>query len=183
MKNSTLARVYSFDLQFSGSKRTAFYRRLFGFSSHTTRMDREGKSKTYVHPYPGLLTRIPHLRLGKSVLAVPAGAAGKLDEFFRDSRWRPIQLHTFDAILPAEDRLEAMRKAFERIEVQPGVGLKDEVGFLRSSVARVPPDPERGWRVRRVLHVVEELMELDWSEGHQFSRELEAELAQLKRYL
>ncbi|MEA1904742.1 MAG: hypothetical protein U9M97_02530, partial [Candidatus Hadarchaeota archaeon] len=138
MRNSTLAHVYSFDLQFSGSKRTVFYRKLFGFSSHTTRMDREGRSKTYVHSYPGLLTRIPHLHLGRSVVAVPAGAAGLLDGFFRDPKWRPIQLHAFDAILPAEDRLTAMRKAFEGIEVQPGVGLETEMRSLRSFVARVP---------------------------------------------
>ncbi len=183
MGNSTLARVYSFDLQFSGSKRTAFYRKLFGFSSHTTRMDRRGRSKTYVHSYPGLLKRFPHLRLGKSVMAVPARAAGKLDRFFRDPKWRPIQLHTFDAILPAEDRLGAMRKAFGRIEVQPGVRLEDEMRFLRSYVARTPPEAEVAWRVRRVFRATGELMELDWSEGRQFSRGLEAELAQLKRYL
>lgn len=116
-------------------------------------------------------------------MAVPARAAEKLDSFFRDPKWRPIQLHTFDAILPAEDRLGAMRKAFGRIEVQPGVRLKDEIVFLSSSVARAPPDPEVAWRVRRVFRATGELIGLDWSEGCQFSRGLEANLAQLKRYL
>jgi hypothetical protein len=136
-----------------------------------------------VHSYPGLLTRIPHLHLGRSVVAVPARAAEKLDRFFGNPKWRPIQLHTFDAILPAGDRLRAMRNAFERIEVQPDVRLKEEMKFLRSSVALAPPDLEEAWRVRRVFSATGELIGLDWSEGRQFSRGLEANLAQLKRYI
>lgn len=180
MEKHPFARVYSFDVQFIGSRRTIFYRRLLGFSSRTTRTDREGRTKTYTRDYPGLLTSIPHLRLGKSVIAVPTPAAPKLDSFFEDPRWRPIEVHTFDAILPAPDRLRAMREAFGRVRVQPDLQLEEEVDSLRSLLARAPPDPETLRRIRAALRAAGELMGVDWSDGQEFSRELEAKLAPLR---
>ncbi len=83
VEDNVLARVYSFDLKFKGGKRTQFYRKLFGFRSKSTREDKEGREKVYENFYPGILTPLPHLRLGKSVFAVPKSAAGKVDSVLR----------------------------------------------------------------------------------------------------
>jgi hypothetical protein len=183
MRNHSLARVYSFDIQFTGSKRTSFYRELLGFSSRTTKTDKDGRTKTYIRDYSGLLTSIPHLHLGKSVIAAPAAAAPKLDAFFEDSRWHPVKLYTFDAVLPARDRLRAMWEAFGRVRVQPDFTLDDELDSLHSLPSHSPSDSETLHRVRRALRVAEELMEVDWSDGQAFSRELENKLAPLRKRL
>jgi len=181
MRNQTLARVYSFDIKFRGGKRTTFYRKLFGFTARTTRTADDGP-RTYTHEYAGVLTSIPHLRLGKSVIAVPLPAAGRLDSFFDDPRWKPMELHVFDAILPANERLKAMRETLQRVSVRPGIYLEEEMRILES----FPPgavDSEVQRRIRRVLQAADELMRMDWSDGRVFSRDLEARLGRLKSRL
>jgi len=183
MRDRPLARVYSFDVQFTGSKRTSFYRELLGFSSRTTKTDKGGRTKTYVRDYSGLLTSIPHLHLGKSVIAVPSRAAPKLDAFFKDPRWQPVKLYTFDAVLPDRDRLRAMWEVFSRVRLQPDFTLEDELNSLRPLPSHSPADSETLHRVRRALRVAEELMEMDWSDGQAFSRELADKLAPLRERL
>ncbi len=167
-----LARVFSFDLKFIGSRRATFYRKLFGFSVRG-------------RVYPGLLAELPHVRLGKSVLAVPKAAARHLDSFFAEPRWRPLELHSFDAILPADVRMRAMEDALNRplvIGPKQRARLIDEIGALRSLVRRAPPEPELVERIRRVLRAADELCRLDWTDNREFSRKLEVQLAPLRKW-
>jgi hypothetical protein len=176
----TLAKVFSFDLKFKGTKRTMFYRRLFGFSARSSRMDRRGDVKTYTRSYPGLLANIPHVKLGKSVLAVPIPAALKLKAFFRNPAWQPIELHIFDAILPPEIRLQAMINALTTSQIDQET-LKDEVTALQHILQRDRANAEVLERVGRVLRTVDELMKNDWSDGKEFSTRLEAQLTPLRK--
>jgi len=175
-----LVRVFSFDVKFKGSKRTIFYRKLFGFTAKSKRTDRAGRERIYLKTYPGLLTQIPHLKLGKSVLAVPVGAASRLKAFFQDPAWQPIELHVFDAILPAELRFQAMRGALVTSKVGETV-LKEEISALRSMAEHRRVAPEVLERIRRVLRVADELMKFDCSDGREFSDELESQLAALRK--
>ncbi|KXB00822.1 hypothetical protein AKJ41_03615 [candidate division MSBL1 archaeon SCGC-AAA259O05] len=180
VSENELARVYSFDLQFEGSRRTQFYRELFGYRSKTTRMDGEGREKVYENFYPGILTPLPHLRLGKSVIAVPKTARNEVDDFFEDSRWKPRELYSFDGILPPEDRMEAMEDALSRIMVGEDRTLESEIESLLSLESRRSLDPENKHRVRRVLERVEELMGHDWTDGFEFSKRLRERLDPLR---
>lgn len=178
-----LARVFSFDLKFGGSRRTQFYRRLFGYTSRSRHLRKDGSLKTYLHRSRGLLQEIPHLRLGRSVIAVPKQAAPRLRSFFSDPRWGPLELHEFDALLPPEPRLQAMEEALRRpLELAPKrwASLGQTIEEL-SALARGPPDPTLAERARRALRAAEGLMELDWSEGREFSRALRAKLEPLRK--
>lgn len=167
-----LGRVYSFDLQFEGGRRTQFYRELLGYRSRTTRTDREGREKVYENFYPGLLTSLPHLRLGKSVIAVPKTAQGEVDDFFDDSRWEPMELYSFDGILPPGERMEAMEDVLDRVVVGEDRTLGSEIDSLRSLESRGALDPEDKHRIGRVLERAEELMRHDWTDGSEFSKRL-----------
>ncbi|KXA92062.1 hypothetical protein AKJ65_08110 [candidate division MSBL1 archaeon SCGC-AAA259E19] len=175
-----LAHVYSFDLQFEGGRRTQFYRELFGYRSRTTRTDEGGHEKVYENFYPGLLTPLPHLKLGKSVIAVPKTAQGEVDNFFKDSRWESMELYTFDGILPPKDRMEAMEDALNRVVVGEDRTLESEIDSLCSLESRGSLDPEDRHRVRRVLEGAEELMEQDWTDGSKFSERLRERLDPLR---
>lgn len=164
------AKVFSFDLQFTGRKKTSFYRKLYGFKSKTKKINKDGEEKVYENFYPGLLTPMPHLRLGKSVVAVPMAAAEDLRFFFEDSKWRPIELYIFDAFLPPDDRLEAMEATLDRIKVAPDRTLGE---VLRTT------EPEVEF-VGGVLKAVKRLIELDWSEGRKFSQMLRKKVAPFK---
>lgn len=178
-----MARVYSFDLQFEGSRRTQFYRELFGYRSRTTRTDKEGRERVYESFYPGLLTLLPHLRLGKSVIAVPKKTRGEVDDFFGDSRWEPMELYSFDGILPPEDRMEAMEDALSGVMVGEDRTLESEIESLLSLESRDSLDPEDEYRVRRVLERAEELMRCDWTGGAEFSEGLRKKISSLKRWM
>ncbi|KXA93930.1 hypothetical protein AKJ36_03630 [candidate division MSBL1 archaeon SCGC-AAA259I07] len=175
-----LARVYSFDLQFEGSRRTQFYREFFGYSSRTTKTDKEGREKVYENFYPGLLTPLPHLRLGKSVIAVPKKARGEVDGFFEDSRWGPMELYSFDGILPPGDRMEAMKCTLSKIMIGEDRTLESEIESLLSLESRNSLNPEDEYRVRRVLERAEELMRYDWTDGSEFSKRLRKRLNPLR---
>jgi len=178
----TLVRVFSFDIKFTGSKRTIFYRKLFGFSSRSKRIDRTGRERVYLQTYPGLLTQMPYLKLGKSVLAVPMATAPRLKAFFQNPAWQPIELHAFDALLPAELKFQAMRETVATSRVGEAT-LKDEIAALRFIVEHKRVDPDVRERIRRTLRVADELMRLDWSEGREFSNEFRAQLAFLRKAL
>jgi len=177
-----LARVFSYDVKFKGTKRTMFYRKLFGFSARSRRMDTKGEVKTYVRSYPGLLTIIPHVKLGKSVLAVPIQAAPRLRSFFRNPMWQPIELHMFDAILPLDIRLQAMDRALATSNLGE-VTLKEEIAALQQLLYRGKASADVVERVVRALRVVKELMMLDWSDGKEFSIRLETQLAPLRKVM
>jgi hypothetical protein len=175
-----LARVFSFDLKFKGTKRTMFYRKLSGFSARSQRMDTKGEVKTYVRNYPGLLSNIPHAKLGKSVLAIPIQAAPRLRSFFRNPMWQPIELHVFDAIIPPDVRLQAMERALAVSNVGE-VTLKEEITSLQQLLYRGKASDDVIERVARALRVARELTTLDWSDGKEFSTHLEAQLVPLRK--
>ena len=182
-KSRVLAKVFSFDVKFVGARRTAFYRKLFGFSSRVERVNKDGSTKIHTYATPGLLDEIPHAKLGKSVIAVPKAAAAKLRSFFSNPRWQPMELHAFDAILPPDVRLRAMEAALNRtIRVGPkqSAKLADEIGELTAFLEH-PPEPEVVERINRALRAADELMRLDWSDDLEFSRMLEAKLAPLRK--
>ena len=178
----TLVRVFSFDVKFTGSKRTIFYRKLFGFSSKSKRTNRMGQERIYLQTYPGLLSQTPHIKLGKSVLAVPAAAAPRLEAFFRNPAWQPIELHAFDAMLSAELRFQAMREAVATSKVGEAT-LREEIAALRFIVEHKRVGSEAIERIRRALRAADELMKTDWSEGREFSNELRAQLAPVRKAL
>jgi len=182
-KSRVFAKVFSFDVKFTGAKRTAFYRKLFGFSSRVERVSKDGSTKIHTYATPGLLDEIPHTKLGKSVIAVPKAAAAKLRSFFSNPRWQPMELHAFDAILPPDVRLRAMEAALERtVEVGPKqrAKLADEIGELTALLEHPSPEPEVVERINRALRAAGELMRLDWSDDLEFSRMLETKLAPLR---
>jgi hypothetical protein len=176
-----LARVFSFDVKFKGTKRTMFYRKLFGFSVRSRRMDTKGEVKTYVRSYPGLLAAIPHVKLGKSVLAVPIQAAPRLKSFFRNPMWQPIELHVFDAHLPPDIRLQAMDRALATSNLGEAT-LKEEIASLQL-LCKGKASADIVERVGRAMRAARELMALDWSDGREFSASLEAQLAPLRKVM
>jgi hypothetical protein len=183
-KSRVLAKVFSFDVKFTGAKRTAFYRKLFGYSSRAERMGKDGSTKIHTYSTPGLLNEIPHAKLGKSVIAVPKAAAARLRSFFSNPRWQPMELHTFDAILPPDVRLKAMEATLDRkVKIAPRQWTKfaDEINELATLIEHQPMGPEVVERINRTLRVADELVRLDWSDGLEFSRMLEAKLAPLRK--
>ena len=180
-EKATLARVFSFDVKFVGTRKTLFYRRLFGYSSSTKRELKDGSRKTYTHVARGLLGAIPHVKLGKSVLAVPKAAAARLETFFLDPRWQPLELHSFDAILPAEVRARAMEEILASLTIgRERVGLAAEIEELSAVLRQGELIPEQAERARHVLRVIEELIAIDWTYEREFSQRLEHHLAQLR---
>lgn len=179
--DNVLARVYSFDLQFKGGKRTKFYRKLFGYKSKNTRQDEEGREKVYESFYPGMLTPLPHLRLGKSVIAVPKSAKGELDAFFEEEQWGSIDLYSFDGILPSDDRMAAMREVPGRRRITKDDTLESEIENLRTLVGGNVPGPEERRRIGTVLDHVEDLKKYDWSDDREFSEELDEKVRPLRK--
>ena len=181
-EKATLARVFSFDIKFTGTRKTLFYRRLFGYSSSTKRELKDGTKKTYTHVAQGLLGRIPHVKLGKSVIAVPKAAAARLEAFFSDPRWQPIELHSFDAILPAEVKARAMEETLASLAIgRERVGLAAEIEELSAALRQGELAPELAERARHVLRAAEELVAIDWTDGQEFSHKLDPHLVQLRR--
>lgn len=180
LEDNILARIYSFDLQFGGGKRTKFYRKLYGFKSKSTREDQEGREHIYENFYPGILTSIPHLRLGKSVIAIPKSAEDTLNEFFGRSHWSGIDLYAFDGILPSEDRMEAMREALNRIGVAEDQNLSSEIDYLNRMRGKNQLDNVGSHRIKRTLKKSEKLMSLDWTDGQEFSKNLNEKIRNLR---
>ncbi len=180
IEKNTLARVYSFDLQFKGGKRTKFYRKLFGFKSKTTKEDKNGREKVYENFYPGVITPLPHLRLGKSVIAIPKSAQNSLDNFFNDPIWKNIDLYSFDGILPSEDRIKAMEKALGRIDVGREESLDSEIDSLLSIESRDKVENEEIQRIRKVVEKCKDLMSHDWTDNKEFSKNLKERIRPLR---
>jgi hypothetical protein len=184
-RERTLARVFSFDIGFTGTRKTLFYRKLFGYSSSTKRNKKDGTTKIYTHIAQGLLGAMPHLKLGKSVIAVPKTAAPRFEEFFSDPKWHPIELYSFDAILPPELRARAMEEALAGYMVlgRERVKITTEMDELLSIARQRKLTPEFAERARRILRVVEEFIALDWTDGQEFSRRIEPYLIQLRKVI
>ncbi|KUO42102.1 MAG: hypothetical protein APU95_03820 [Hadesarchaea archaeon YNP_N21] len=172
-----MAKVFSFDIKFKGSRRTTFYRKLFGFSYKIGPEKRTRSS-------PGILEEIPYLKLGKSVIAVPQSCALKLKLFFSNPKWQPIELHVFDAILPPNERMEAMNSMLNKkikISKAEDAILISEINRLRLMVQNRSLDRETIERIRRVLREAEELKKHDWTDGREFSSKLDALIEPLRK--
>ncbi len=181
----TLARVFSFDIGFTGTRKTLFYRKLFGYSSSTKRNKKDGTTKVYTYIARGLLGEIPHLKLGKSVIAVPKAAASCFEEFFWDPKWQPIEFYSFDAILPPELRARAMEEALAGYIFLGGGHTKItiEMDEILSMEGQGELTPEFAERARGVLRVVEGFVALDWTDGREFSRRFEPYLMRVRELI
>ncbi|KXB05556.1 hypothetical protein AKJ49_00545 [candidate division MSBL1 archaeon SCGC-AAA382A03] len=156
---------------------------MFGFKSKTTRENKNGQEKVYENFYPGVLAPLPHLRLGKSVIAVPKSARDKLDNFFQDSKWGSIDLYSFDGILPRKDRMKAMKETLERIKIDPNHSLKEEIEFLKSMKEEGELDSRQVQKAKRVVKRCEDLMKHDWSDEKEFSKQLKNKIIFLQKII
>lgn len=174
----TLAQVFSFDIKFRGTKKTQFYRKLFGYSTTRKTMTVEGKIKMYHTTSSGLLDRIPHILLGKSVFAVPINAAGKVKMFFSNPAWKPIELHIFTAILPNQMRLKAMYDSlYARMKIGQWSNLAEglkEINEWATKGGKITPELKK--QAELIIDISREIMNYDWSDGREFSKELEIKL-------
>jgi hypothetical protein len=97
--------VISFDYKhqkgLSQSRTTRFFRELYGYTQQIKQQLKNGEIIVRNYQYPGVLDQIPHIKLGKSVLAVPPGSEGEIinllrafDEviFYTFTGWLPISL-------------------------------------------------------------------------------------------
>lgn len=175
------AKVFSFDLGFTGGKKTRFYRELFGFKSKTTTEDKRGKKKVYEKFYPGLITPIPHLPLGKSVFAVPQEASDEVLAFFEDPKWEPAEVHVFDANLPPDDRYEAMERTLERIQIFEDRSLREELDYLEVMARKGDISKETLERAEKTTKAVEKVLQMDWTEDLSFSESIREELELIKK--
>ena len=176
----TLARIYSFDLKFTGGKRTKFYRKLFGFESKTKREDQSGNEKVYENFYPGVVTPIPHLRLGKSVLAVPKLAREELDHFFNNPDWEEIELHSFDGILTSDERMKSMKRTLGRIKIGKEKSLDEEITSLQKLISKNALEEQDFPRLDNVVKKCDRLKKYDWTDDKKFSKYLEVIIDSLK---
>ncbi|MEM2619523.1 MAG: hypothetical protein QW356_08640 [Candidatus Hadarchaeales archaeon] len=151
-KKGVWAKIISFDLGATGSKKVKFYRQLFGF--HSTR--RRGTQTRRVFT-PGILSKIPHLVLGKSVVAVPPEACSQLLDFLSNPQWKPIQVHVVDGLLSAEQVRRAVEEFFSRpVRLTGGeVPLSQAV---RAVSRRDAGDPDR----RFVERLLDQLGRFEW---------------------
>ena len=106
-----------------------------------------------------------------------------MDEFFEDSKWGPIDLYSFDGILPPEDRMRAMRETMGRIEIGNDRTLESELDSLKSLHSKGRLESSEKHRVRRVLDESKRLMKHDWTDGSKFSADLEDRIGPLKRWI
>lgn len=180
MSGRTHGKVFSFDLKFRGSKRTSFYRKLFGFHSKTKKEDSKGITRVYESFYPGLLTSIPYLKLGKSVIAVPKLSAGKLRSFFNNPEWGPINLYVFTGIFQNKDRMKAMNETLNRVRVTRDTILKSEIKALIKAKSQNNINSTDFPRIRRILKSINKLERLDWTDNKEFSRNINDKINPLK---
>jgi hypothetical protein len=151
-KKGVWAKVISFDLGAKGSIKVKFYHKLFGF--YTTK--RRG-NKTYRYFVPGLLSKIPHLRLGKSVVAVPPEASEEVCSFLSNPAWKPIQVHVVDALLSPEQQAEAVKRALET----PVRLVAGEVS-LKEAVEMVSRRGSKNSDYRYLLSLLSQLEKFEW---------------------
>lgn len=94
-------RVFSFDFRQPGradqARKTKFFRLLYGYSKKVTKRFDDGRESTHVYQYPGILGEIPHIRLGKSVFAVPPGSEKPVLELFES--FTEVVFYQFDGWL------------------------------------------------------------------------------------
>jgi len=144
--------VISFDLGAKGSLKVRFYRKLFGYYNTKRRGGRTYKTTT-----PGLLSRIPHIQLGKSVIAVPPEASDEVFEFLSNPAWKPIEIHVIDALLSPAQQAEAVRRTLE-MPVRLSTG---EVS-LRQAVEAVSRRGSRDSDYRYLLSLLSQLERYEW---------------------
>ncbi|MBM4389152.1 MAG: hypothetical protein FJ088_15540 [Deltaproteobacteria bacterium] len=173
--NLKVGKVFSFDLRCGASRRTQFYRELFGYTNRVVRPTKRDPERTYTFFKPGLLRRIPHIKLGSPVFAVPLAAAEEVGGFFKDPKWNPIELHVFDAVLPSDAREQSMENALDA----PVLIARGQYSTLREEVKLLKHDNVEPDRVSRTTRAVEYLLRMDWTDGKKFSKKLKAQACKL----
>jgi hypothetical protein len=97
--------VISFDFKLprgaNQARKTRFFRQLYGYRQQVKQQLKSGQVVTRTYHYAGLLDQVPHIKLGKSVLAVRPGTEEPIlkllrtfDEvmFYHFIGWIPISL-------------------------------------------------------------------------------------------
>ncbi len=146
--------MISFDLSARGSLKVRFYRKLFGYFNIKRRGGRTYKAFT-----PGLLSKIPHIQLGKSVVAVPPEASDEVLEFLSNPAWKPIEIHVIDALLSPAQRIEAIKRILE-MPVRLSTG---EVS-LKQAVEVVSRRGSKDSDYRYLLSLLSQLGKYEWLE-------------------
>ncbi|MFX1577080.1 MAG: hypothetical protein ACFFCF_07880 [Promethearchaeota archaeon] len=94
--------VISFDFKHqkgvSQSRKTRFFRELYGHSQQIKQQLKNGEIIVRNYHYPGVLDQIPHIKLGKSVLAVPPGSEDEIINLLRS--FNEVIFYTFTGWLP-----------------------------------------------------------------------------------
>lgn len=164
--DSTIARVFSFDEHLKGSEKTRFYRKLYGYRSVI-------KGKLY--HYSGLADEIVCFYLGKSIIATPNYFTEKLRKFFRD--WSKVSVIEFDAILPNQERWNAIDKYVLglKIEFLSGTSIlineiENLLELLSSGRENLGPSEEE--KAVIVVKAVKEIVQYDWTDGKEYSKKI-----------
>ena len=95
--------VISFDFKQkkgrSQARKTRFFRELYGYTQQIKQQLKDGEVAVRNYHYPGVLDQIPHIKLGRSVLAVNPGDEYKIINLLRD--FDEVLFFNFISWLPA----------------------------------------------------------------------------------
>jgi len=157
-------RVLSFDTHVGGYGRTKLLNRLYGHS-------RRSSDKTY--RYPGMLERLPWVRLGMSVIGVPKDLSQEVESLMKEAEGRgELSLHAIDGTLPGEFRRRAM------MELAARLGIPSKLRAIGASA-------KRGQTPRAQLieleDLVDEIERVDVSDKKEVSKLFRRRLRSLRR--
>jgi hypothetical protein len=95
--------VISFDFkqkkEKSQARKTRFFRELYGYSQQVKQQLKDGQVIIRNYHYPGVLDQIPHIKLGRSVLAVNPGDENTIINLLR--KFDEVLFYNFIGWLPA----------------------------------------------------------------------------------
>jgi len=121
IKINTLAIEFIFDAKLSGSKKTNFYRELYGHRSYSN----YGK---YTYVKEGVLSDIDYLKPTRSTLIVKRGDSKRLKDFFK--KWnvvfdeRLVFLDEKDAKKLGLIHIEGWKKIYDELKGNPNTFFK-----------------------------------------------------------
>jgi hypothetical protein len=94
--------VISFDFKqpkgASQARKTRFFRELYGYTQQVKQELKDGETVTRTYHYPGVLTPIPYIKLGKSVIAVQPGTEDQILKLL--SAFDEVEFYSFIGWLP-----------------------------------------------------------------------------------
>jgi len=96
--------VFSFDFRegrhVSRTRKTQFFRRLYGYTQRLTRRKKDGQVISYSYHYPGILDQLPHVKLGKSVFGVVPNSKDQVLDLLH--AFPEVTFHQFISWLPVD---------------------------------------------------------------------------------